>query len=441
MNKHILNWLNIILKDRFSNDLILDKLDNKLIIKVKDFEGSIIFDKLQKNFLQFNSNFGCIKWNPRDEGYSSILNKPIAAPTSIKFKLSKIEKKKDDYLIHYDILGLAYWSLNRLEEINSTNLDKYKRFDFTYSHAYLYKYLDEPIVDCWFNILSQVINKLWPKISLKKKIFQTIISHDVDRPYLKYGGKNLHVYLRNIASDIINKNLNGYNKLLLSYLPGKKKNSSADPYDTFEWIMDEIEKYNLNSTFNFIFGGSHLKDSYYSVENKNIKKIISSIISRKNNIGAHLSFRCFDQEKLINQELDNFKIYLNSNNFHQEKIITRMHYLRWSTPKTLVYLNNSGVDIDNTLGYSESPGFRCGTCHPYTGYDPVNHKILKITVSPLILMDITLTSNKNLNFEDAYNIAIDLKNKCKKVDGEFTLLWHNSNLMDENRKNLFRSLL
>ena len=46
--------------------------------------------------------------------------------------------------------------------------------------------------------------------------------------------------------------------------------------------MDEIEKYNLNSTFNFIFGGSHLKDSYYSVENKNIKKLISSIVSRKN---------------------------------------------------------------------------------------------------------------------------------------------------------------
>ena len=51
MNKHILSWLNIILKDRFSNDLILNKLDNKLIIKVKGFEGSIIFDKIQKNFL------------------------------------------------------------------------------------------------------------------------------------------------------------------------------------------------------------------------------------------------------------------------------------------------------------------------------------------------------------------------------------------------------
>ena len=50
MNKHILNWLNIILKDRFSNDLILDKLDNKLIIKVKDLRAQLFLINFKKIF-------------------------------------------------------------------------------------------------------------------------------------------------------------------------------------------------------------------------------------------------------------------------------------------------------------------------------------------------------------------------------------------------------
>ena len=77
MNKHILSWLNIILKDRFSNNLILNRLDNKLIIKVKGFEAQLFLTKF-KNFYSL-INFGCTKWNPKDEGYSSILNRPISS--------------------------------------------------------------------------------------------------------------------------------------------------------------------------------------------------------------------------------------------------------------------------------------------------------------------------------------------------------------------------
>ena len=47
----------------------------------------------------------------------------------------------------------------------------------------------------------------------------------------------------------------------------------------------------------------------------------------------------------------------------------------------------------------------------------------------------------NLNLEDAYDVAIDLKNKCKKVNGKFTLLWHNCNLTNDDKKALFKSLI
>ena len=441
MNNNILNWLRIILKERFSSELILEKKNQTLILKTENLNGLIIFDKLQENFLKLKSNINCEKWKPELEGFFSISNKSIFAPTSIPLTLPLIEKEKENYLIHYDILGLAYWSLNRLEEIESDNLDKHKRFDFKSSHAYIHKYLDHPIVDYWFDILSQVIKRLWPKINLKKNKFEIDLSHDVDNPSILYLGKNFHSYLRSIIGKFINGNLNDYKKIVSTYFENNLAISNTDPYNTFEWIMNISEKNNLKNTFNFIFGGSHLLDVYYNIRNKKIRNLIKKISQRNNYIGAHLSYDSYKDNQMINKELNNYKLFLKSNNIKQNNLTTRMHYLKWKSPETLVYLDKAGANLDTSLGYSGSPGFRCGTCHVYTGYDPINHKILDIKVSPLILMDVTLTNNINLNLEDAYDVAIDLKNKCKKVNGKFTLLWHNCNLTNDDKKALFKSLI
>ena len=441
MNKNILNWLNILIKERFSDELQVIYQKNALKLKLKNSERSIIFDKLQKKFLNFGSDLSFTKWKPEEEGFISISNTLIAAPTSLIVNLPIIEKKKENYFIHYDILGLAYWKLNCLEEVESKNFDNFKRFNFKKSHAYIYKYFNQPIVDYWFDILSQVINRLWPNIKLKTKYFFTNISHDVDRPFLQYSGKNFHTYLRNIASDIFNGNLYGYKKLPLLYLKKFLKKQTTDPYDTFEWIMNAVEKENLKSNFNFIFGGTHVRDAYYSMKNKEIINLTNNIYKRGHSIGAHLSFNCFDNFNQIKEEINLFKHHLNLNKIYQNKIITRMHYLRWSMPKTLIYLDKAGVDVDTSLGYSGISGYRCGTCHPYLGFDTINYKLLNIRIYPLILMDISLTSNNNLSFEDAYNVASDLRTKCRKVNGVFTILWHNSNLIDRQRKELFLNLI
>jgi len=441
MHKNIIKWMQILLKERLSNDLNLEFKNEQLFLTANGCLGLIIFDELQKNFLEFKSNLNCTKWDPKSEGLFSIPKIPLFAPTSITLKRVIIERKRENYLIHYDIFGLAYWTLNRLEEVENKNLDKFKRFNFKYSHAYNYKYLDQPIIDYWFDILSQVVKKLWPKINLKKSKFMINLSHDVDRPSVHYCGKNFHSYLRNIASRFVHGNIKDYKKILKSYLSTHRKKELNDPYNTFEWIMNLAEENDLKSTFNFIFGGSHFRDGYYSMENKKIKTLINLINNRKHYIGIHLSYNCFNKKAHIIDELRNFHIFVKSNNIKQDKIISRMHYLKWKAQDTLVYLNNAGVDIDTSLGYSGYAGFRCGTCLPYTGFDPLKNQLLDIKVSPLILMDTTLTSNPNFKLDDAYNIGLNLKNKCKEVNGQFTLLWHNCNLIDNDYKELLRSLL
>jgi len=149
----------------------------------------------------------------------------------------------------------------------------------------------------------------------------------------------------------------------------------------------------------------------------------------------------YDNPDLIKKELSQLHKLFQSLSIKQENITSRMHYLRWKTPDTLVYLNDAGISKDTTLCYADNAGFRCGTCQSFTGYDLINKKILDIKIEPLIIMDCTLFDYMKLNYEKAYDVAIDIKRNCKKVDGQFNILWHNSYFQDPRKKTFYQSLI
>jgi hypothetical protein len=174
-----------------------------------------------------------------------------------------------------------------------------------------------------------------------------------------------------------------------------------------------------------------------------IQNLIKKINDRGHLIGLHPSYDCYLNPELIKKELNELKNSLNSLDIKQKDITSRMHYLRWKTPDTLVNLNNLGIKKDTTLGYAEHAGFRCGTCHSYQGYDLINHEKLDIIIDPLIIMDGTLFSKKymNLDYKSAFNYATDLKKKCKKMNGQFNILWHNSFFQDLKQKEFYQNLI
>ena len=53
---------------------------------------------------------------------------------------------------------------------------------------------------------------------------------------------------------------------------------------------------------------------------------------------------------------------------------------------------------------------------------------MKIKQIPLIIMECSVLDEKYMKMKeaDALEYMIELKNKCKKVGGNFVLLWHNS---------------
>jgi hypothetical protein len=121
-----------------------------------------------------------------------------------------------------------------------------------------------------------------------------------------------------------------------------------------------------------------------------------------------------------------------------------MHYLRWSHPATLRLWAEAGFQYESTLGYADQPGFRCGTCHEYPAFDPVRQAPANVRVRPLVAMECSVIAPRYLGLgtgEQARARFVTLKEACRRVRGNFTILWHNSEFDVPAKRSLYRDVL
>jgi hypothetical protein len=215
----------------------------------------------QTTFIQGNSDLPCTHWDAASEGWNPVLGSPLPAPGAASLPTPLITSTDQGMKVAYDILGLTYWMLCRQEEVGRTDLDEHGRFPAISSHAHKHGYLERPIVDEWLHILGQVIQRIWPEIELKQHFFNMKVSHDVDNPS-RYGFCTPKQLLRAIGGDIIKRH--DFKSVLLApwiRLNTQQTLHSADPSNTFDWIMDVSEQHNLQSAFYFICGGNAPQDA------------------------------------------------------------------------------------------------------------------------------------------------------------------------------------
>ena len=444
-SKNSLKWLSDVLYERFGIQFMLSIYRGKFLeLSQPDLDGSINFDVLQPDFFQPLSKIPCHFWNAKAEGWMPVLKDILPAPSATMLHSPLVEFRKDKIVVHYDILGLIFWQLSRIEEIGHTVLDVYGRFLAKSSHAFKYEYLERPLVDEWLHILGQIIRRQWPSINLKNLSFSMHVSHDVDRPS-RYAFQNIRGVLRGIGGDLL-KNRCWRSALIGPWIwfnPHTQKIHPWDSHNTFEWIMDNSEQHGLRSTFYFMSGGSASVDARYKIDNLAIRNLMKSIHNRGHEIGLHPSFNSYQMPSSVIAEANRLRSQCARQGIKQESWGARMHYLRWQNPITIKCLEKAGIDYDATLAYPDLLGFRCGTCFEYPAFDPVGDKILNIRVRPLIAMDVTVLSDRYLGLsgEIAYKKFCTLKNACRQVGGCFTLLWHNNELITKKNRELYVSLL
>jgi hypothetical protein len=398
------------------------------------------FYKAKQDWLQPQSMpvLPLVTWAPAHDGIKANL---VLPNVPVLYGSPGLVNNGNHIHLNLDIFGSAFFMLSRYEEAITKNRDEHERFTAYLSNAYKNNYLNRPLVNEYVEIVKQSMSKLWPDLKFVERKFSINVSHDVDQVSRYQTRKNFYQYLRAIGGDLSRGYIKNFIYSPLSYFNNKDEISLYDPYNTFNWLMHISEKNNTKSTFNFICGKSSKNNADYHIEDNRIKNLIKRIHNRGHIIGFHPSYDCYENSDLIKKELSQLNNLLQSLNIKQETINSRMHYLRWKTPDTLVYLNSAGINKDSTLGYADYAGFRCGTCHSYPGYDLINREILDIRIEPLIIMDCTLFNYMKLNYEQAYDVALDLKRKCQKMNGQFNILWHNSYFQNPRQKTFYQNLV
>lgn len=440
------DWLSLIFKERFGHEFRLSQDKDGLIVSLdSDSNKSIIFPKLEAAFHQSTSNLLYSTWDAEKEGWNSLLNSPLPAPGLGNIPSPLIIENPTGFVINYNILGLTYWMLNRIEEIGRTDLDEHQRFPATSSHAYKYGYLERPIVDEWLHILGQVIQRLWPQLELKSHEFCIKVSHDVDAPS-RYGFSTPKAMLKGIVGDIVKRrNLKSALTAPLVRFNSQSKLHPLDSFNTFNWIMDQSEKNNLTSAFYFICGRTDInKDANYEPEHPAIRNLMRQIHNRGHEIGLHPSYNSFQSPSIIKNEAGRLRRIMKEEGIHQDILGGRMHYLRWEHPTTLQAWNDAGMSYDSTLGYADRPGFRCGTCFEYPAFNPITQQQLNIRIKPLIVMECTVLDDRYLGLgysKEALEKILLLKYRCQTIRGSFTLLWHNSHFLTKQDKEIYKELL
>ena len=440
-----LRWLEIILAERFGHAWHLARVDAGICLHLAGAECAIYFDALCGGFNESQSDQLFTQWDAAREGWRSILGGSIPAPGVSDLPRPLIESRGSDHVIHYDILGLTYWALARVEEIDCTGLDSHDRFAAISSHAYKHGYLERPIVDEWLNVLSQVVQRNWPSIELKQHNFSIKVSHDVDEPS-RYAFKNW----KNIGRTMMSETVLRRNMKSAVFAPWiKLSNASAlhpqDPANTFDWIMDVSERHGLTSAFYFICGRTTPKfDSDYDLEHPIILRLLNHIHERGHEIGLHPSYGSYRTSKIIKTEASRLRQVAEEVGIKQSEWGGRMHFLQWQQPTTLRAWAEAPMDYDSSLGYADLPGFRCGTCHEFPGFDATSAEILPIRVRPLIAMECTVIAKRYMNLgtgEAALAKFTQLRQACRAVEGCFTILWHNTQLESKDQRRLYEAVL
>ncbi len=240
--------------------------------------------------------------------------------------------------------------------------------------------------------------------------------------------QNKKQLLRVVAADIIKrKDIKlALEKVAEYYLV--RRNKIKDPYDTFDWIMDQSDAIGIKSHFYFMSGGATLYDNGYKIDERKSLELIEKIKKRGHIIGIHPSYNAYNDFNQLKKEKD-----LLEKTVRQPILEGREHYLRFEVPTTWQLWEDNGLKIDSTCGYADKEGFRCGTGDEYSVFNILTRKKLNLKERPLIVMETTFkTYQPNISPDEMYDIINTLIDRSKQ--GKFVFLWHNSNLHTKFQK-------
>lgn len=442
----IVEWLQTLLRERFHDGIRLRvSREGRYEISVPGSERRVRLVSDFGTFLGAPETLPCGRWTPGPAPWLTRIAESLPTPGLAEPRAMLVEHDAHGHVVHYDVLSMAWWMMSRYEEAGNPNVDEHERFLAEASHAFRHGYLERPIVDEWFLVLGAVMQATWPGLNLHEHRYGLVLSHDVDTP-ARYGLISAWRLGRTMLVDLFRDRHRDRRALLAApsiWATSRKRLDPRDPFNTFDWIMDRSEAAGLRNAFYFLCGQTDPeRDGHYSPDDRAIVDLMQRIDARGHEVGLHASFNTFRDPAGLLGEARRLQQTCERAGIELTGIGVRMHYLRWETPTTLRALETAGIAYDTSLGYPKRPGFRCGTCHEYQAFDVARGAALKLRLRPLIVMESTVMRPLNPeNFDEVKARLQKLMQACRRVQGKFTLLWHNTMLEHPLQRKLYEQVL
>lgn len=319
--------------------------------------------------------------------------------------------------IPFDIFAASFYMVTRYEEYIDHQPDEHGRFRASSSLAFMNGFLDRPVVDLWTKEFSRSFLKKYPSLAFKRNEFGALLTVDSDQPFA-YLGRNLFVSVGGMIRDMTSKKSHIADRYKVV------KHDMKDPYEVYDYILEQIEKHNTEAKFFFPTGDHSKYDKNPSWKSQEYRDLINRI-GLKYSCGVHPSYFAAEKPQLLEAELARLKTITS-----KEITSSRYHFLRLFMPDSYRYLARTGITEDHSMGFPEEPGFRAGIARPYYFYDVSEDNPTRLKIVPFQVMDGTLFQYKNLDPVSAHDIIFKLIDETKRVGGFFVSLWHNTSLLE-----------
>jgi len=340
------------------------------------------------------------------------------------------ERLTDGSVVFYaDIVAAAFFMLSRWEETVVATRDEHGRFPDTASVAYRLGFIDRPIVDEYALILREWVRLLLPRWKPSTGRFEVKLSHDID--WLRRTW-NLPVLVRSLGADLLRtrrpRRAVKTFKTLTEATAEIAIPQSAPRFRAIYELAKMSLRYGLDSVFYLMAAPPGRFDDGYDLNSRYCRRCIARLRRQGFEVGLHASYDSFDSPSMLAAEKGRMEKVLDGKVYG-----SRQHRLRFKVPQTWRHLEQIGLQHDSTMSYAEYEGFRCGTCHPFRPFDGEQDRELSIREVPLVVKDNTLRVCRRLAPAQAEARILELAQRCKCVEGVFTLLWHNT-LLDSDRR-------
>jgi hypothetical protein len=324
-----------------------------------------------------------------------------------------------------DLVASSLLTLSRFEELLPGVRDAWGRFPAAASALANAGALERPVVDEYATALRRLLSELAPSWEPRRWLGRLHLSHDIDEVGVPFRPRHAlgHALKRHSVTGALRDLASCVSRTAPAFLAAIRTlvRAGADR--------------GLRAAAYFKRSARTPFDSGYDPNHARVRKVIEWLREMRVELGVHPSHFTLGDPARLAEEVSALRAVLGPG-----VVGGRQHHLRWS-PQSWLDWENAGLSYDASVGFADAPGFRAGTSFPYRPYLLWLDREAKLLELPLIVMDTTLLRYQRLDANDVKGTVTRLLGRVERAGGVFSLLWHNTSIVDRRGERLFDEVL